>query len=96
VTDDLTPFGLGWLPSPDDDRDWGVDALYAATGTAVPDALPASYHVPAPQYPVVDQGSSPMCVAYSAAPPRPGPTRSRPPWRSRSGRPCASRRSGPP
>jgi hypothetical protein len=67
VTDDLLERGLGWLPSPEDDRDWGVDALYAATGTDVPDALPASYHVPAPLYPVVDQGSSPMCVAYSAA-----------------------------
>ncbi len=61
------PYGLGWIESPPDERDWGVDALYAATGTAVPDALPASYHVPLPLYPVVDQGSSPMCVAYSAA-----------------------------
>ncbi len=66
MTDDLLPC-LGWIPSPDDERDWGVDALYAATGTEPPAALPASYHVPPPLYPVVDQGSSPMCVAYSAA-----------------------------
>jgi len=66
VTDDLRS-GLGWIESPPDENDWTVDALYAATGTDVPDALPASYHVPAPLYPVVDQGSSPMCVAYSAA-----------------------------
>ena len=67
MTDGPTPFGLGWLESPTDNRDWGVDALYAATGTELPVELPASYHVPAPLYPVVDQGSTPQCVAYSAA-----------------------------
>ncbi len=67
MTDDQLERGLGWLPSPADDRDWGVDALYAATGTEPPAELPAAYHVPAPLYPVVDQGSSPQCVAYSAA-----------------------------
>jgi len=66
VTDDLLR-GLGWIESPPDERDWPVHALYAAIGTAVPEALPASYHVPAPLYPVVDQGSTPQCVAYSAA-----------------------------
>ena len=66
MTDDLLP-GLGWLESLPDDRDRPVDALYAATGTEPPTALPPAYHVPAPLYPVVDQGSSPMCVAYSAA-----------------------------
>ena len=64
---DVLERGLGWIESPPDDRDWGVDALYAATGTEVPVELPASYHVLAPLNPVVDQGSSPMCVAYSAA-----------------------------
>ncbi len=67
MTKDPTPFGLGWLESPPDERDWGVDALYAATGAEAPAELPTAYHVPAPLYPVVDQGSSPMCVAYSAA-----------------------------
>ncbi len=66
MTDDLRP-GLGWLESPPDDRDWPVHALYAATGTEPPVELPIAYHVPAPLYPVVDQGTSPMCVAYSAA-----------------------------
>jgi hypothetical protein len=66
VTDDLLP-GLGWLESPPDERDWPVQALYAATGAEPPVELPTAYHVPAPLYPVVDQGSSPMCVAYSAA-----------------------------
>ncbi len=67
MTDDLNVFGLGWVESPPDDRDWPVDALYAATGDEPPAELPAAYHIPAPLYPVVDQGSSPMCVAYSAA-----------------------------
>ncbi|MGC8635000.1 MAG: hypothetical protein ACP5VP_10105 [Candidatus Limnocylindrales bacterium] len=30
MTDDLSLPGLGWLPSPEDDRDWPLDALYAA------------------------------------------------------------------
>ena len=67
MTDDHFERGFGWLPSPEDDRDWGVDALYAATGTEPPVELPLAHHIPAPLYPVVDQGSSPMCVAYSAA-----------------------------
>ena len=67
MTDDILERGLGWIESPEDLRDWPVDALYAATGAEAPAELPASYHVPAPLYPVVDQGSSPMCVAYSAA-----------------------------
>ncbi len=66
MTDELLP-GLGWIESPPDERDWPIDALYAATGAEPPAELPAAYHVPAPLYPVVDQGSSPMCVAYSAA-----------------------------
>jgi hypothetical protein len=67
VTDDLLPYGLGRVESPPDERDRGVDALYAATGTEPPTELPTAHHVPAPLYPVVDQGSSPTCVAYSAA-----------------------------
>ena len=68
MTADIDPGrGLGWVESPDDPRDWPLSALYSVTGTDVPVALPASYHVPAPLYPVLDQGSSPMCVAYSAA-----------------------------
>lgn len=66
MTDELHP-GLGWIESPPDERDWPINALYAATGIETPAVLPAAYHVPAPLYPVVDQGSSPMCVAYSAA-----------------------------
>lgn len=66
MTDDLLP-GLGWIESPPDDRDWPIHALYAAAGIEPPAVLPPAYHVPAPLYPVVDQGTSPQCVAYSAA-----------------------------
>ncbi len=61
------PYGLGWVESPSDERDWPIDALYAAAGVEPLAVLPPSYHVPVPLYPVVDQGSSPQCVAYSAA-----------------------------
>ena len=51
-----------------DDRDYPLDALYAAEGidpTPV-DALPSSYRVPG-MPPVLDQGSSPMCVAFASS-----------------------------
>lgn len=66
MTDDLLP-GLGWIESPPDERDWPVDALYALAGVEAPLALPASYRAPAPYPPVLNQGSTPRCVAYSAA-----------------------------
>jgi hypothetical protein len=59
------PHGLGWIESPPDPRDYQVDALYAASGIEAPLALPASYVVPQPWSPVLDQGNSPMCVAFS-------------------------------
>jgi hypothetical protein len=34
VTDDLSPYGLGALPDPPDERDYPLSALYAATGCA--------------------------------------------------------------
>jgi len=65
VTDDLT-YGLGAIQSPEDPRDFPIEALYAARGMVPAVALPTAYTVPAPLAPVVDQGSSPMCVAYSS------------------------------
>lgn len=61
--------GLGALPDSPDPRDYPIDALYAAEELAPPelDALPTSYRVPDPLHPILDQGSSPMCVAYSSA-----------------------------
>lgn len=68
MTDDIVR-GLGALPDSEDVRDYPMDALYAAE-EAEPlelDALPASYRIPAPLAPILDQGSTPMCVAYSSA-----------------------------
>lgn len=63
------PHGLGALPDTDDPRDYPIDALYAAEDATPPelDALPAAYRVPAPLAPILDQGSSPMCVAFSSS-----------------------------
>jgi hypothetical protein len=68
MTDDLATYGLGALPDPPDDRDYPLDALYAAEGIdPTPlDALPSSYRVPL-MPPVLDQGSSPMCVAFGSS-----------------------------
>lgn len=61
-------FGLGALPDPPDARDYPVSALYLAEGlTPTPEAaLPASYVV-ARMGPVLDQGASPQCVAFSSS-----------------------------
>ena len=64
--DDSLVFGLGALPSPEDPRDWSVADLYAALAVA-PAPLPAAYRAPNPFPPVLNQGVTPMCVAYSAA-----------------------------
>jgi hypothetical protein len=68
MTDDLER-GLGALADSDDPRDYPIDALYAAEDAEPPelDALPSAYHVPFPLTPILDQGSSPMCVAYSTS-----------------------------
>jgi hypothetical protein len=58
--------GLGAIPSPPDDRDYPIDALYAALGIDLPVTLPAAFaSVPVP--PILDQGLTPECVAYSTA-----------------------------
>lgn len=59
-------FGLGAIESPPDERDWPIDLLYATEGIE-PDAAAPSYLVPSPWPPVLNQGSSPMCVAYSSS-----------------------------
>ena len=68
MIDDLSMHGLGAIPDDPDERDFPIDALYAARDI-VPtplDALPASYACPG-MPPVLDQGTSPMCVAYSSS-----------------------------
>ena len=68
MSDDAAVHGLGAIPDDPDERDFPIDALYAADDL-VPtplDALPASYVCPG-MPPVLDQGDSPMCVAYSSS-----------------------------
>ena len=68
MTDEPLPYGLGAIPDEPDPRDYPLDALYAAEDIepTEPDALPATYAVPGMPV-VLDQGSSPMCVAYSSS-----------------------------
>ena len=56
-------YGLGALQSPPDERDFQITALLAATP---PMALPSSFRVARPA-PVLDQGNTPMCVAFSSS-----------------------------
>lgn len=61
------PYGLGAVPSPPDARDFPITALYAATATEIPTAFPAAYIVPGLLPAVLDQGSTPQCVAFSSS-----------------------------
>lgn len=56
-------YGLGALQSPPDARDFQIADLLAA---APPVALPPSFRVASPA-PILDQGNTPMCVAFSSA-----------------------------
>lgn len=68
MTDDpILEKGLGSIDSPPDERDWPIDALYAAAGLDRDASPPASFLVDEPYPPILDQGSSPMCVAYTAS-----------------------------
>jgi hypothetical protein len=70
VTDENPPFGLGALPDDPDPRDFGLDRLYEDEGRepTLLDALPTTYVVPGlSSLPVLNQGSSPECVAYSSS-----------------------------
>lgn len=62
------PFVPGYIESPPDERDYHIDELYAATGVETPvmDALPSSYMIPHTPT-VLNQGQTPMCVAYSTS-----------------------------
>ena len=59
-------YGLGGLPSPIDPNDWPIDLLYASlTGEPIDASATASFIVPGKLPPVLDQGSTPQCVAFS-------------------------------
>jgi len=66
VTDDLSVHGLGALPDAPDERDYPLSALYASEGLTASVVLPATYVAPG-MPPILNQGSSPMCVAYSSS-----------------------------
>jgi len=59
-------YGLGALPSPEDERDYQLAEVYAALGIEPAAAFPAAYTVP-DRPPILNQGNTPMCVAYSSA-----------------------------
>ena len=44
----MTTFGLGWLPSPPDERDFPLAALYAAAGIEPAAVIPDAYTAPDP------------------------------------------------
>jgi hypothetical protein len=66
VTDDLSTYGLGALPDAPDERDYPLSSLYASEGLTASVVLPATYVAPG-MPPILNQGSSPMCVAYSSS-----------------------------
>lgn len=66
MTDDLAVYGLGALPDAPDERDYPLSALYASEGLTASVVLPATYAAPG-MPPILNQGSSPMCVAYSSS-----------------------------
>jgi hypothetical protein len=59
------PFGLGSLHSPPDPKDWTVDALFALSGLDMAVAPPASFTSPSPFPPILNQGKTGRCVAFS-------------------------------
>ena len=58
-------YGLGAIQSPPDERDFDLAKLYADTGTK-PVTPPPSFNV-ATMGPVLNQGTTPECVAFSGA-----------------------------
>jgi C1A family cysteine protease len=62
----MNEHGLGALQSPPDERDFPIADLLASAGEAAAIALPPIYVVPL-RAPILDQGNTPMCVAYSTA-----------------------------
>ena len=60
------PYGLGAIPSPPDDRDYPISALYAALGIEPAAAFPSVF-ASTPVPPILNQGTTPECVAYGTA-----------------------------
>jgi hypothetical protein len=65
---DFIPGGLGAIPSPPDARDFPIADHFAALGIApTPLAVLPSRYLCAPMPPVLNQGLTPQCVAFSSA-----------------------------
>ena len=60
----MTEYGFGALQSPPDERDFPIEQLLGDTLGLI--ALPATYLVPN-RPPVLNQGATPQCVAYSTS-----------------------------
>lgn len=59
-------FGLGAIQSPEDPRDFPIADHYAALGITPAAVMPARY-LDSPMPPVLNQGVTPQCVAFSSA-----------------------------
>lgn len=59
-------FGLGAMQSPPDERDFQIESLYTEEHLAAAVVLPSAYTVPN-RPPILNQGNTPMCVAYSTS-----------------------------
>jgi hypothetical protein len=59
----MTPYGLGRIPSPRDERDHTLAAHAPAAAAATPPAAYAPHFL----WTVLDQGQTPRCVGYSGA-----------------------------
>lgn len=59
----MTDYGFGALQSPPDERDFPIEQLLGAQAV---DVLPSAYIVPN-RPPVLNQGATPQCVAYSTS-----------------------------
>lgn len=66
MTDPAYPYGLGAIPDPASPNDWPIDLLYASLpGDPIDASATSSYLIPGHLPPVLDQGTTPECVAYS-------------------------------
>jgi len=62
-------YGLGALPSPEDERDYQLAEVYAALGIepVASAALPMPFRVAGPWPPVLKQGNTPTCVSHATS-----------------------------
>ena len=64
MTDQL--YGLGAIPSPFDERDYPISALYEAMGIIPETSFPSEF-ASTPVPPILNQGEKPQCTCYGTA-----------------------------